>query len=307
MSYTDHLQTCVIKLLGVFLRRFSLRKVQKMAAALGKFFYRHIPIRRDAALANLKLCFPEKSKYELENILEESYVNVATVLFEFLYFPKFTRENLKNIVEFPDESQRLIESALKRGRGLILISGHFSNWELVALAIGAFSSKQFAIIVHPFHNKAADKLANKYRALLGNSTVPMANSIRASLSSLRANGIIALLADQSAAKESAQAKFFGIDVPTFQGPSSFALRTRAAVQVGFAIRKQDGTYRLELHEIDYTDLKDDSEKNIMELTQRHVTALEEYIRKYPDKWLWFHKRFKHVPSFHDMLQKVKDT
>jgi KDO2-lipid IV(A) lauroyltransferase len=277
-----------------------------MAAALGKFFYTHLRIRGDVARANLKLCFPEKSENELENILEKSYVNIATVLFEFLYFPKFTRENLKNVVEFSDESRRMIESGLERGRGLILISGHFSNWELVALAIGAFSTKQFSIIVHPFHNKAADKFANKYRALLGNSTVPMANSIRASLSSLRANGIIALLADQSAAKESVPAKFFGIDVPTFQGPSSFALRTHAAVQIGFVIRKQDGTYRLDLREIDYTDLKDDSEENIMELTQRHVSVLEEYIRKYPDKWLWFHKRFKHVSLFHDMLQRVKD-
>ncbi|MGO9480887.1 MAG: lysophospholipid acyltransferase family protein, partial [Candidatus Kryptoniota bacterium] len=143
------------------------------------------------------------------------------------------------------------------------------------------------------------------RALLGNSTVPMANSIRASLSSLRANGIVALLVDQSAAKESATARFFGIDVPTFQGPSSFALRTRSAVQIGFLIRKDDGTYRLDLHEIDYADLKDDSEENIIELTQRHVSALEEYIRKYPANWLWFHKRFKHVSSFQDMLQKTK--
>ncbi|MGO9481592.1 MAG: lysophospholipid acyltransferase family protein, partial [Candidatus Kryptoniota bacterium] len=118
MTLTDHLQSGFLKLFGAFLRRFSLRRVQKMAARLGRFFYRHVPVRRNVALANLKLCFPEKGDHELENILEESYVNVATVLFEFLYFPKFTKENLKKIVEFPDVSRQLFESALERGRGL---------------------------------------------------------------------------------------------------------------------------------------------------------------------------------------------
>lgn len=304
MSLADYLQLDLLKLLGVFLRRFSLRKVQKMAKALGRFFYKRFPIRRDVALANLKLCFPEKSERELESILEKSYVNIATVFFEFLYLPKFTKENLTEVVEFPDQARRLIESALERGKGLILISGHFSNWELVALAIGAFSLKRFVIIVHPFHNRAVDKFTNKYRGLFGNSTVPMANSVRASLTTLGENGIVALLADQSAAKESQAAKFFGIDVPTFQGPASFALRTRAAMQFGFLIRKDDGTYLFHLHEIDYNDLKDDSEKNVIELTQRHVAALEDFIRKYPEYWLWFHKRFKHVPAFHDMLEKI---
>jgi KDO2-lipid IV(A) lauroyltransferase len=307
MNFADHLQSGVIKILGVFLRRFSLKRVQKMAASLGRFFYRHIPIRRDVALTNLKLCFPEKGVNELEIILEKAYVNVATVFFEFLYFPRFTRENLHEVVEFPDESRHLIESALDRGRGLILISGHFSNWELVAFAVGAFSPKHFSIIVHPFHNKAVDKLANRYRGLLGNSTVPMGNSIRASLSTLRENGIVALLADQSSAKESLAANFLGIDVPTYQGPSMFALRTRAAVQFGFLIRKDDGTYRLHLHEIDYNDLKDDSEASVVKLTQRHVSALEELIKKYPENWLWFHRRFKNVPAFQEKLRELGES
>jgi len=307
MKPADHFQSGIIKIIGVFLRCFSLKRVQKMAASLGRFFYRHAPVRRDVALTNLQLCFPEKKADELELILEKAYVNVATVFFEFLYFPKFTKENLHEVVEFPEDARHLIESAIERGRGLILISGHFSNWELVALAIGAFSPKQFSIIVHPFHNKAVDKFANRYRGLLGNSTVPMGNSIRASLSTLGENGIVALLADQSSAKESPAANFFGIDVPTFQGPSMFALRTRAAVQFGALVRKDNGTYRLHLHEIDYSDLQDDSEASVVELTQRHVRALEEFIRKYPENWLWFHRRFKNVPAFQERLRGIREA
>jgi len=276
-----------------------------MAAALGKFFYRRFPIRRDVAFANLTMCFPEKGFEEIETILEKSYVNVATVFLEFLYLPKFTKENIRDAVELPDESSALIQSALESGKGLILISGHFGNWELIAFAVGALLPKGLLITVHPFHNEFVDKVVNKYRSLLGNSTVPMDNSVRASISTLRGNGIVALLADQSSAKESLPARFFGIDVPTFQGPALFALRTHAVMATGFAARKDDGTYRLVLNKMDFSDLKNDSETSVAELTQRHVKALEDVIRKCPENWLWFHKRFKHVPAFQEKLREVK--
>lgn len=305
MNISDHIQSGLLGLTGAFLRLFSLRRVQKMARSLGRFAYRRLRVRRDVALANLKLCFPEKGDRELENILEGAYVNIATVLFEFLWFPKFTPENLKDVVDFSADSRRLMENGFKKGNGLVMMSGHFSNWELIALAIGACYPGKMQIIVHPFHNKAVDRVAERYREHLGNSTVPMANSIRAALTQLKSNGIVALLADQSAAKESASARFFNIDVPTFQGPASFALRTHALVLAGFLIRKEDGTYKVDLQEIDSSDLKDDSEENVRELTQRHVNRLEDFIRRYPTDWLWFHRRFKHVPEFQKMLEEVR--
>ncbi len=305
MSVTDHLQSGAIKVIGSILRRFPLEVVRKFARSLGTFFYRHIPIRKDVALANLRLCFPEKSWEELDGILARSYVNIATVFFEFLYFPKLTRETLKKIVRFKDNIQDVVKASFERGNGIVMISGHFSNWELAALSFGDFTGKSLAIIVHPFHNKSVDKLANAYRSLLGNSTIPMGNSIRQIISTLRANGIAALLADQSASKESGTARFFGIDVPTFQGPATFALRTGATVIAGFIVRAGDGNYDFRFHEIGYGDLDVESEQSVRELTQRHVSLLEKYIREYPEMWLWFHKRFKHISAFEDALLEVK--
>ena len=214
---------------------------------------------------------------------------------------------MKRIVRFQDGTDELIKSSFERGKGVVMISGHFSNWELAAFSFGALTGKPPAIIVHPFHNEAVDKLADRYRSLLGNSTVPMGNSIRPTLSRLQSNGIVALLADQSAARESGTARFFGIDVPTFQGPATFALRTRAAIIAGFLIRLNDGNYNFEFHEIKYDDLETDSEQAVKELTQRHVAMLESYIRKYPEMWLWFHRRFKHVPAFDEALREIKNN
>ncbi|HQT91952.1 MAG TPA: hypothetical protein PL001_07980, partial [Candidatus Kryptobacter bacterium] len=297
-------QSGLLRMTGLFIRLFPLRKVQKMAASVGRFAYRHMRIRSKVALTNLKLCFPEKGNAELDNLLEGAYVNIATVLFEFLYFPKFTPDNLRDFVEFTADSRALIETGFSKGRGLVMMSGHFSNWELIALAIGASFPGKIQIIVHPFHNKAVDRLADSYRRHLGNSTVPMANSIRAALTWLKSNGIVALLADQSAAKESAPARFFGIEVPTFQGPSSFALRTRAEMLAGFLIRRENGTYLVDLRRIEYSDLKDESEESVSELTQRHVAMLEDVIRKHPTDWLWFHRRFKHTPEYQKAIEET---
>ena len=300
MFATDHLQSGLLRLVGFIVRRFSIERVQKMGASVGRFFYKHVPVRRAVAMANLRLCFPDKPREDLEKIIALCYVNVATVLFEFLYFPKFDAKSLRELVEFPEKSRNLIKAALSRGKGLVMISGHFSNWELIAFSVGLFAPERFLVIVHPLHNKVVDELTDRYRCLLGNSTVPMGNSIRASLVRLKENKIVALLADQSAAKESAPAVFCGVEVPTFQGPASFALKTGAAVHTGFLIRNEDGRYRVELEEIDFSDLND-SEEGVRTLTQRHVARLEEYVRKYPGNWLWFHKRFKHVPAFQKLL------
>ncbi len=278
-----------------------------MARAVGGFVYRRVRIRREVAFTNLRMCFPEKSDADLEKVLEGAYVNIATVLFEFLCFPKFNIENLKDLVDFSEQSRSMVENGLRRGKGLVMMSGHFSNWELIALTIGAHFPGKMQVIVHPFHNRAVDRIAEKYRRHLGNSTVPMAASVRAALTHLRSNGIVALLADQSAARESDPASFFGIDVPTFQGPASFALRTRAGMLSGFLIRKPDGKYLVDLREINFDDLKEDSAENVRKLTQRHVDMLENFIREHPSDWLWFHKRFKHVPEFQRMMEGERSS
>lgn len=297
----DRFEAFILILAGRFVRLFPIATVHLFAKILGSVAYRFFPLRKEVAMANLKLCMPEKERGEIEQIIKESYVNIATVLLEFLYFPKFDGARLNEMVEIPEDAMIMMKSAFEKGNGLILMSGHFSNWELNALAVGNALNKKPIVIVHPFHNRFVDKIVNHYRSLLGNVTVPMDTAVRVALSTLRENGVLALLADQSASRESPVSVFFGMEVPTYQGPATFALKTGAALQMGFLIRKSDGNYRLELHEIDYSDLKGSNQENVIALTQRHVTLLEDYIRRYPHLWLWFHRRFKHLKAFQEAL------
>ncbi|MGC8594167.1 MAG: lysophospholipid acyltransferase family protein [Candidatus Kryptoniota bacterium] len=301
----DRFEALILIVVGGFVRLFPISIVHRFASFLGFMAYHLFPFRKEVAFANLRICLPEKTGEEIEQIIKGSYINFATVLLEFLYFPKFNQRRLKNLVEISEGALKMMNKALEKGRGLILMSGHFSNWELNALAVGNALAKKPMVIVHPFHNRFVDKIVNRYRSLLGNVTVPMDASVRAALSTLRGNGVLALLADQSASRESAVSNFFGLEVPTYQGPATFALRTGAVLQMGFLVRESDGRYKFELHEIDYSDLKGTDEEKAVALTQRHVTLLEDYIRRYPDLWLWFHRRFKHLRSFQETFSAIR--
>ena len=271
---------------------FPLKFVQKIAAIKGNMFYYIIPIRKKTARSNLKLAFPEKSGKEINDIIKGCYKNVLTVIAEFFYLRKLTIDKLRNFINI--DNPELIIEKLGQGNGLIMISGHFGNWELTAYGVSKLLGIQFNVIVKEQTNKKVNDGIDRIRTSGGNRMIDMRNSLRDILSVIKAGGIIAMLGDQAAPKENVRVDFFIKDVPTFEGTARIAIKTGAAVLFGVSTRNIDGTYRLRLHEIDTSKYKDPNDENIKALTQDHVNLLVEYIKQRPDHWLWFHRRFKNV-------------
>lgn len=181
------------------------------------------------------------------------------------------------------------------GKGLILISAHFGNWELMAFGVSQMCGEPFNIIIKEQANKLLDKKINEIRELRGNKLIDMSQSLREVLTLLRDNKIVAILGDQSAPRESlVKADFFIKNVPTFEGAARFAFKTGTKLLFGVPTRNKDYSYSLTLHEIDVCKYGEYNEENIQKLTQEHVDLLVEHIRENPDHWLWFHKRFKNV-------------
>jgi KDO2-lipid IV(A) lauroyltransferase len=153
------------------------------------------------------------------------------------------------------------------------------------------------IIVQRQRNKYVDRIINKGRMRHGNTTIPMGVSSREALSVLRGGGVLAALADQSGPKESAFVNFFGRPAATHRGVAAFSLKTGAPLVLIISKRNADGTYDALVEEIDMTALDGNPEDRIEELTRRHVAALERYIRRFPDHWLWMHRRWKHTAFY----------
>lgn len=282
----------LFEILKVLIPLFPLRFIQKIARLKGKLFYYIFPIRKQTAISNLKLAFPGKKDDEIKNIVKGCYINVLTVIAEFFYMRKLSVEKLRRLLRV--ENIGLMKEKLKHGKGLIMISGHFGNWELTAYGVSKMLNIPFNVIVKEQTNKRANEGINKIRTSGGNRLIDMRNSLREILTVLKSNGVVAMLGDQSAPKENVKVKFFLDGVPTYEGTARIAIKTGAEVLFGVSTRNPDGTYSLKLHEIDTTKYKESTEENVKALTQAHVDLLVEYIKLRPDHWLWFHRRFKNV-------------
>ena len=279
---------------GSLLRLFPLKVVQKMGAAAGVFVGVTLGYRRSVTMENLRNAFPEYGAKELQAIIRGAFRSVGIALFEFVYFPRLTKTAVNDLIQV--SNSELVREVYARGKGVILLTAHFGNWELLAQSIPAGMGIPVHVIVKPQANKRVDKQINAWRTMLGNIAVPMESAVRELLKALRDKKAIGIVGDQAAAKESLSVAFFGREVPTFEGPAMFSLKTKAPLLAGFAVRQKDGTYRAEFHEVPSSDLAAYTPENVMELTKRHVAITEAVIRKHPEQWMWMHKRWKHVPS-----------
>ncbi|MBI4809902.1 MAG: hypothetical protein HY800_00315, partial [Ignavibacteriales bacterium] len=230
-----------------------LKSAQRFASMIGSAAFYIVPKRREVALENLRYAFPEKSEGERIAIAKGSFKNYATALVELVWFPNLSDKVLGKLVK--TKYLNVILEKYSTGKGLILLSGHFGNWELIALGIAYLSKLPFTIIVQTQNNKLVDAVINKHRCLFGNKIVPMGMSVREIIRTLKEKGVVAIAPDQSGDREGGlYLEFFGRKVSTHQGPAVFALRTGAPLLMGFMIRQSDGTYEVDIEEIRFSDL-----------------------------------------------------
>ncbi len=288
----DVLEYIAYRFAGFFVRLLPWRSVSVAGNALGVLIFYVMPVRKKLTLENLRHAFPEKSKVEIETVARAAYQNLCISLLEVFWFSRFTPKKVRSIIETSDLQK--MDEALAKGKGLIMLGGHFGNWELVALSVGLLSGHPLTIIVQEQRNKFVDRFMNSARTMFGNEVVVMDKAPREILHELRSNGVVAMLADQSGPREGLFVNYFHRPAATHKGPAVFSLRAGAPILMAFLIRQGNGRYKIELADVDTNISAETDEEKIRELTQRHVMLLEQYVTRYPDHWLWMHKRWKHV-------------
>lgn len=264
-----------------------------LGRSLGRFVFVTLRYRSDVTLCNLRRAFPEKSDAELKEIARGAYENVGIALLELVWFPRMSADRLRESIHF--DKPEVIREAQGRGKGLLMLTAHFGNWELLAQSIIVHFGFPVNIIVKTQANLLVDRSINMRRIRFGNRIIPMETALREVLRALRDKEAVGLVADQAAPKENFPIEFFGTKVPTHQGPAVFSLKVGSPIVAIFAVRGTDGKYEAHVEEVPSSDLHGYTEENAIELTRRHVKITEDFIRRYPDQWMWTHKRWKHVP------------
>jgi KDO2-lipid IV(A) lauroyltransferase len=276
-------------------RALSYRGAGRLGWALGGLIWRSGVYRRKISLENLTRAFPEKPASEIRAIAAGAYCGYARALTEMLWSGGAGEEELRGTTTL--ENPDVVWSALSRGRGVILLSGHFGAWEFLVTSMPLLLGCPIVAIAQPQRNRYIDATITANRSRFGSGTVTMHQSVREVMKLLRAGRIVGMLGDQSAPRESIFVEFFGRPAATHRGAAAFSLRFDTPIVMFFFVRQPDGRYRVVYEEVDRGGLSGTSEENIIELTRRHTAVLERYIRKYPDHWLWMHRRWKHTEFY----------
>ncbi|MBK7986151.1 MAG: lysophospholipid acyltransferase family protein [Ignavibacteria bacterium] len=240
---------------------------------------------------NIANAFPSLSEEKIREIATKSYHSLALTFLEIAAMPYWSVQKICSKISF--ENIELINQIHERNKGIILLSGHFGNWELLAFTAGILSSVPMTIVVKKQRVSAVAIMLEKLRTRVNNTVVDADNAAKEIVRDILRKRPVAFLVDQAGdPHKDIFVDFMGRPAVTHEAPAQLALRFGVPIIIGFARRNSDGTYSVRLEEIHFDDLSDTPEGR-KQLTKRHVAALENIIYRYPEQWAWQHKRWKY--------------
>jgi KDO2-lipid IV(A) lauroyltransferase len=263
---------------------------QHMGRGLGAIAY-FIPMsRKKVALENIKRSFPATPEREAETLLRRVYVHFGQMFFEIPHIFRMTHNTLDRYVILDGEEN--VVNALSRNKGVFFLTAHFGNWEFLCAA-GSLMTGNLAVIARPADFKPLDRVIGEIRTLFGTEVILKQKALRRVRSALRENKLIGILLDQNVDwYEGIYVPFFGRWACTNKGLALLAVMTGTPVVPAFPVKQKDGRYRLIFEKEVELRRTGDRTRDIEENTELFTNIIEKYIRKYPDHWFWFHKRWK---------------
>ena len=238
--------------------------------------------------------FPEWDVDRVAQVARASYDHLGRLAVETALMPSLGRERILDLVS-RTSGWDLVERAIEAGRGLLLIAGHFGNWEVSGAYIAA-RGVPVDVIVRRMSNPIFDRYLNQTRADLGMTVVYDADAVRRTTRSLKEGRAIGFLADQGVLNlASTHVPFFGRPAKTPRGPAVFTLRYHVPTLFVAAIREPDGRFHLSFENVPYEETGD-RERDVDGIVASYTRILERLVRQTPEQYFWQHRRWKHQPA-----------
>ena len=279
------------------LRLLPLATAMRLAAGVAAIVIRVARPLRAIGLRNLAIAFPEKSEAERAAILVASYRNLGRMVAECAHLDELNADNVRQRVT-PDDGPIWTDEMLPHleQQGVLILTGHFGNWEMFAYAYGLFGHP-VSLVHQTIKNPYVDHYVEGMRSGGGTRLFRKQEAARAVLRALADRALVVLPLDQNQSRRAGIfVDFFGLPASTSAGLARIALRTGAPIYPAFLVR--DGTsaqHRIVfLPRVSIASMAD-RDSATRELTQRCTAILESMIRKHPDHWLWTHKRWRTRP------------
>ncbi len=290
--------------------RCCARCAQQLAFVVCHILPRRLT-RHAIARANLRVAFGTQfTDQQIDEIIYRMWVHLFRMIAELVQLPRKIRlTNVHDVVSFHNDRSGIV-TALCSDRPVILLSGHFGNWEISVTTFGVFGfSVHF--VARPLDNPYLNDWFLNSRSFTGNRMIPKKGGFKHMAAVLEQGGTIALLADQDAGARGTFVDFFGKPASTFSSIARLAVEYNAYICVGYARRIDDDfiNHRWVRYEfgnakvIDPLDFHGDDRDH--QITQQFTAALEQAIRRSPEQYFWLHRRWKTTPEQADVLRREK--
>jgi KDO2-lipid IV(A) lauroyltransferase len=281
----------------LFIRLFRIlpfRVAVEGGALLGRLFYLIDRRHRSITLENLKGAFgKEKSERERERIAVRAFENLGRSIVEFAWIQGRPAAELMGRTTF--EGIDHVEAALHEKKGVVLLSAHFGNWEWMGAALSLLGTP-IHVVARPLDNPELNHMVNAWRGRYGNRVLNKRTSAAELMRLLRAGEVVGILLDQNTtASEAVFVDYFGRPAATHKGLAILSLRTGAAILPSFIIREGD-RHRVVIEKPLDIVRTGNLERDLTEATALFTRTIESTVRRYPDHWLWVHRRWKTQPK-----------
>jgi KDO2-lipid IV(A) lauroyltransferase len=295
-NLADYLVYLLARVLVCVVQALSIATGRRLAAGLAWLLYRIDRRHREAARANLRQAFPGRyTEEEIDALVRGVYLHFCTVLIEIIHLPRCLHPtNWRRYLELGNGPQMV--GGLLSGRPLLIVTGHFGNWELAGYALGLLGFTTYAV-ARPLDNPYLDAFFLRFREKTGQKILAKKGDFEQMQALLDNGGVIATLADQDAGQRGLFVNFFGRPASTHKAIALLALGHRTPlVVVGTPKVAAPMYYQVRSTEVILPEEYEGHPDAVRAITQRFTSALEELIREAPGQYLWLHRRWKHQPA-----------
>ncbi len=284
----------------VFVRIFSLipyRLASDTGGFIGRLGWLIDSRHRLIAIKNLSRAFPDTDRKTLTLIAKKSFENLGRSAAEFIHIANHPPEAVNNIIHNSVlvEGSNNINNAIRKKQGIIYLTAHFGNWELLGIVLSV-NGCPFNAIARPIDNRRIDRIITSLRSVLGANVLPKKGVLRDTLKCLKRGEGVAILLDQNTSREEGVfVNYFGQPAATNRGLALIAMKSGASIIPVFIIRED--TYRHRVIYLPAIEIKrtDNLESDVITYTQKFTNIIESVVRDYPEQWFWMHRRWKTRP------------
>ena len=294
IKFTDFIGYGIYGLFAFLIRLLPRPVCLKTGEALGSLAFRVDRRHRRLALANLERALGgESAPSDRKRIARSSFRHFGRTTADILKWPHLKASRREKLLRV--EGGEHLRRALEEGRGVLVFSAHFGNWEVAAQAVAAFGPLN--VVARPLDNPLIEARLGRFRNRLGAKVISKFHAAKAILQALRGNEIVAILIDQRVQrKEAVFVDFFGSPAATTPSLGSFALRARSPLIPVFCRPGPRSSYLVRIGPPLPLDPGGDAAEGVLKITQASTKMIEAEIRREPGLWFWFHNRWKTPPE-----------